>query len=46
MAKMLGLTRLFRRVFPEHFHVDWDHRESRPTEQVMGAYFFMRSVAW
>jgi GT2 family glycosyltransferase len=46
ITKMLGLTRLFPRVFPEHFHVDRDHRRSRPIEQVMGAYFFLRGAVF
>jgi len=42
ILKMLGLNRLFPRSFSEHFYLEWDHRESRAVEQVIGAYFFVR----
>jgi len=41
-AKMLGLDRLFPRWFPSHFMVEWNHRESREVDQVMGAFFLVR----
>lgn len=41
-AKMLGLDRLFPCVFPSHFMVEWDHKDSREVDQVMGAFFLVR----
>jgi len=43
ISKMLGLSRLFPTAFPENFYWEWDHRESREIEHVMGAYFFVRN---
>jgi N-acetylglucosaminyl-diphospho-decaprenol L-rhamnosyltransferase len=43
LTRMLGLGRVLRRYFPEHFYTEWDHKSSRPIEQVMGAYFLVRS---
>jgi GT2 family glycosyltransferase len=43
LTKMLGLNRLLRRYFPEHFYTEWDHKSSRIVEQVMGAYFLVRN---
>ncbi len=42
VSKMLGLDRLFPHVFPSHFMSDWDHRESREVDHVMGAFFLIR----
>ena len=42
VSKMTGLNRLFPRTFPDHFYLEWDHLQSCPIEQVMGAYFFVR----
>lgn len=39
---MLGLDRFLPRVFPPHFMVEWDHRDSREVDQVMGAFFLVR----
>jgi len=41
-AKMLGLDRLFPRVFSSHFMNEWDHRDCREVDQVMGAFFLIR----
>ncbi|WP_081328663.1 glycosyltransferase family 2 protein [Neomoorella thermoacetica] len=41
-SKMLGLDRLFPRVFPSHFMNEWDHSDSRMVDQVMGAFFLVR----
>lgn len=41
-AKMLGLDRLFPRVFPSHLMNEWDHADSREVDQVMGAFFLVR----
>lgn len=41
-SKMLGLDRLFPHAFPSHFMSEWDHRESREVDHVMGAFFLVR----
>jgi len=41
-SKMFGLDRLFPHVFPSYFMSDWDHRESREVDHVMGAFFLIR----
>jgi GT2 family glycosyltransferase len=42
LFKMVGLDRLFPRFFPSHFMTEWDHRESRLVDQVIGAFFLVR----
>jgi hypothetical protein len=42
-AKMAGLDQLFPKLFPSHFMKEWDHSESREVDQVMGAFFLVRS---
>ncbi len=44
VTKMIGLDRLLPRVFPPHFMTEWDHADSRPVDQVMGAYFLIRRL--
>jgi N-acetylglucosaminyl-diphospho-decaprenol L-rhamnosyltransferase len=41
-SAMLALDRALPRLFPPHFMVEWDHRDSREVEQVMGAFFLIR----
>lgn len=41
-AKMLGLDRLFPRIFPSHFMIEWDHSDSRAVDHVIGAFFLVR----
>lgn len=41
-TKMLGLDRFFPRIFPSHFIVEWDHKESKVVDQVIGAFFLVR----
>jgi GT2 family glycosyltransferase len=43
LAKMFGVNRPLRRYIPEHFYSDWDHKDSRYVDQVMGAYFLVRN---
>ncbi|TMJ01354.1 MAG: glycosyltransferase family 2 protein [Alphaproteobacteria bacterium] len=38
----IGLDRLMPSVFPPHFVTDWAHDETRPVDQVMGAFLFVR----
>jgi GT2 family glycosyltransferase len=42
IGNSLGLDRLVPSVFPPHFVTDWAHDETRPVDQVMGAFFFVR----
>jgi len=41
-TKMLGLDRLFPRVFPSHFMLEWNHEENRKVDHVIGAFFLVR----
>lgn len=38
----VGLDRILPSVFPPHFVTEWAHDETRPVDQVMGAFFFVR----
>ena len=40
--QMLGLNRLWPRVFLGHFMTDWDHNQNRVVDQVQGAFFLVR----
>lgn len=42
IGNSLGLTRLLKRRFPPIIMLDWDHRESRPVDHVMGAFYLIR----
>lgn len=42
LFKIVGLDRLFPRLFPSHVMTEWDHRESRVVDHVMGAFFLVR----
>ncbi len=42
VAKMIGLDSAMPKLFPPHFMTEWDHADSRPVDQVMGAYFLIR----
>lgn len=46
LAKSLGLNRIFPGLLPRHFMTEWDHRESREVDQVMGAFFLVRRSAF
>ena len=39
--KILGLDRLLPSRFHGHLMLEWDHQDSRPVDQVMGAFFLM-----
>jgi len=41
-SSILGLDRAWPAVFPPHFMVEWDHRQTREVDQVMGAFFLIR----
>lgn len=38
----LGLDKIFPKIFPPHFMVEWDHKQSRYVDQVMGSFFLIR----
>ena len=42
LSHMLGLNRLSSRLFPTHVMLEWDHRENREVDHVMGAFFLIR----
>jgi len=42
LSKMLGLDKMLPRLFPPHFMVEWDHRDNRCVDQVIGAFFLIR----
>lgn len=41
-AKMFGLDMLAPRLFGGHFMEEWDHKDTRKVEQVIGAFFLVR----
>ena len=42
LAQAAGLDRLVPGLFPPHFMTEWDHADSRPVDQVMGAFLLIR----
>lgn len=42
IARSLGLDRILPRLFPPHFLLEWDHLDTRPVHQVMGAFLLIR----
>jgi GT2 family glycosyltransferase len=42
LNRAIGLDRLSVSRFPNGLMTDWDHAETRPVDQVMGAYFLIR----
>ncbi len=42
VAHSLGLDRVLPWLFPPHFMTEWDHGETRPVDQVMGAFLLVR----
>lgn len=42
LSAMLGMNRLAPRVFKSHFMSEWDHKENRQVDQVIGAFFLLR----
>lgn len=37
-----GLDKIFPRIFPGHFMIEWDHLSDREVDQVMGSFFMIR----
>lgn len=42
ITTMLGLDRVWPKLFPPHFMVEWDHSADREVDQIMGAFFLVR----
>lgn len=42
IGQSLGLDRLMPSLFPPHFLLGWDHGDTRPVDQVMGAFYLVR----
>ena len=42
--RALGLDKLYPGRFHGHLMLDWDHRQSREVDQVIGAFFLVRSA--
>lgn len=42
LQRTLFLDRIAPRLFPGHFLTEWDHLETRPVAQVMGAFLMIR----
>ncbi len=42
LGNMIGMDRIFPAIFPPHFMHGFDHLTSRPVDQVIGAFFFVR----
>ena len=40
--RSFGLDRLFPKVFKTHFMVEWDHKDSRIVDQIMGSFIILR----
>jgi hypothetical protein len=46
LAHSVGLDRLLPGVFPPHFLTEWDHEDTRPVPQVMGAFLLIRRTVF
>ena len=42
ISKILGLNQLFPKLFFSYYMTEWDHKENKIVDQVMGAYFLFR----
>ncbi|PIW70812.1 MAG: glycosyltransferase family 2 protein [Ignavibacteriales bacterium CG12_big_fil_rev_8_21_14_0_65_30_8] len=40
--RSIGLDKLFPQIFQSHFMTEWDHKNSRIVDQVMGSFFMIR----
>lgn len=43
LSKMLGLYRIFPDIFPSHFMTEWNHENNQIVDQVIGAFYLVRS---
>lgn len=44
ICQSFGLDHFGLSMFPTHFLTEWDHRDTRAVDQVMGAFFFVRKA--
>jgi len=42
IVKMIALDRIFPSIFQSHFMTEWNHKDNRDVDQVMGAFFLVR----
>lgn len=42
LSRIIGLDRALPKFFPGHYIKEWDHKQSRCVDQVMGAFFLVR----
>jgi len=42
ICRSLGIDKLFPKILPGHFMTEWDHKDSRVVDQVMGSFFLIR----
>lgn len=42
ISKILGLSQLFPKLFFSNYMTEWDHKENKIVDQIMGAYFLVR----
>ncbi|HWR45834.1 glycosyltransferase family 2 protein [Sporomusa sp.] len=43
LSKMIGADKIFPRHCRSHFMTEWDHKQSREIDHVIGAFFFVRN---
>jgi len=46
LGNILGLDKIIPSLFPPHFLTEWPHDTSRRVDQVMGAFLFIRRLAF
>lgn len=46
IGRSLGFDRALPRVVAPHFMLEWPHHETRPVDQVMGAFFLVRRTVF
>jgi GT2 family glycosyltransferase len=46
LTRMLGIDVLAPGVFPSYVMTEWDHRENRKVDHVIGAFFFVRRTVY
>lgn len=46
LARVTGLDAALPNAFPSHFMREWDHRDTRSVDHVIGAFYFVRRTAF
>ena len=44
VSTIFGLNHIFPRLFKNHLMLDWDHRQNREVDHVMGSFFLVRNI--